>query len=79
MPYAIEIDLHGHTSESARKLLTDTMKKLPKNIREINVIHGYRGGTALQSTVRNFKHPKIERKIIGLNHGSTIFLIKTEP
>ncbi|MDD6490407.1 MAG: Smr/MutS family protein [Clostridia bacterium] len=76
MPYSIEIDLHGHTVESAKTLLNDSLKKLPKDVREINVIHGYRGGTALRDMVRKYSHPKIERKILGLNQGITTFIIK---
>lgn len=76
MPYSIEIDLHGHTVESAKTLLNDTLKKLPKGVREVNVIHGYRGGTALRDMVRKYSHPKIERKILGLNQGITTFIIK---
>ncbi len=78
MAYAIEIDLHGHTVESAGKLLNDTLKKLPKDVREVHVIHGYRQGTALRDLVRRFRHPRVERKILGMNQGSTIFLIKNK-
>ncbi len=78
MPYSIEIDLHGHTSESAKAKLNETLKKLPKDVREIEIIHGYRGGTSLRNMVRKYKHPKIEQKIIGLNQGTTTFIIKRE-
>lgn len=76
MPYSIEIDLHGQTVESARKMLTTTLKNLPADVREVNVVHGYHGGNALQNMVRNYKNAKIERKFLGLNQGSTTFMIK---
>lgn len=76
MPYSIEIDLHGHTTDSARALLTSTLKELPSDVREVVVIHGYRQGNALQKLVREYKNKKVERKILGLNRGSTIFVIR---
>ncbi len=76
MPYSIEVDLHGHTVDSARKLITDTLKTLPKDVREVSVVHGYRQGTALRDMVRKYSHPKVERKILSLNQGITIFIIK---
>lgn len=76
MPYSIEIDLHGHTVESARNFITYTLKNIPKDVREVSVIHGYHGGTALRNMVSNYKNSKIERKILGLNQGVTIFIIK---
>ncbi len=76
MSYFMEIDLHDHTVDSARKLITDTLKNLPLDVREINIIHGYRQGTSLRNMIRNYSNSKIERKILGLNQGSTIFIIK---
>lgn len=78
MPYSIEIDLHGHTVDSAKALITNTLKTLPKDVREISVVHGYRGGTALRDMVRKYSNPKIERKILGLNQGVTIFIIRKQ-
>lgn len=72
MAYSIAIDIHGETRQSGRKLL----ESLPKDTREIVVIHGYHQGNTLQQMVRSFKHPMVERKILGLNQGETIFLIK---
>ena len=76
MSYSIQIDLHGQTIESARKILTNRLKALPSDVREVVVVHGYHRGASLQNMVRCYKHPKIERKILGLNQGSTIFIIK---
>lgn len=76
MPYSIKIDLHGHTVDSARKLITDTLRNLPKNVREISVVHGYHSGTALRDMVRKYSNPKIESKVLSLNQGITIFIIR---
>ncbi len=73
MPYFIEIDLHSQTVESARKIITNTLKNLPADVREINIIHGYHQGTALRNMIRNYSNSRIERKILGLNQGSTIY------
>jgi DNA-nicking Smr family endonuclease len=75
MSYFAEIDLHGQTVDSARKMLTAKLKGLPNDVRELRVIHGYHGGTSLQNFVRSYKNPRIERKILGLNSGETIFVI----
>lgn len=76
MPYSIEVDLHYETVDSARKKLGQVLKTLPNDTCEVIVIHGYHGGTAIRTMVRNYKHPKVERKFIGLNGGETIFKIK---
>jgi DNA-nicking Smr family endonuclease len=76
MAYSVKIDLHGQTVESARRLLTTRLKQLPDDVREVTVIHGYHGGTALQNFVRSYKNFRIERKILGLNDGETIFILK---
>ena len=78
MPYSIEIDLHGHTVDSARALITNTLKTLPCDVREVEFIHGYRGGTALRDMVSRYSNSKIERKIFGLNRGVTIFVIRRQ-
>lgn len=76
MAYTETIDLHGETRESAKQRLTGALKSLPKETRQLVVVHGYHGGNALREMVRNFKHPRIERKSIGLNQGETILIIK---
>lgn len=72
----ITIDLHGYTVSGARALLTRELKKCPHGVEEIEVIHGCNSGQTLQSLVRSFSHPKIERRIVGLNNGMTIFVLK---
>lgn len=78
LSYFYTIDLHGHTKESAKKLLDFSMKNLASDVREVEIVHGFHQGTALRELVRKYKHPKIERKILGLNQGSTVFIIKSK-
>ncbi|GHU57289.1 hypothetical protein FACS1894132_14890 [Clostridia bacterium] len=70
------VDLHGMTVNEAKRYLLEKLKTCPKNIREIEVIHGYHNGSALLQLVRNFKHPRIEKRILSLNQGTTIFWLK---
>ena len=77
MPEKITIDLHGHTAESALRLITQRLKALPKDVREVEVIHGFNGGTTLQQAVRKYKNKKIKNKIVGFNNGVTTFVIKS--
>ena len=80
MSYFLDLDIHNHTVESARKLITSTLKNLPPDVREVNIIHGYHQGTALRDMVRKYSrkysNSKIERKILGLNQGITTFIIR---
>lgn len=75
--FTLTLDLHGMTVNEAKKELQTVISTCPKQIREIEVIHGYTKGQALQTFVRReFTHPKIERKIIGMNNGATTLIIK---
>ena len=72
-------DLHGMTVESARRELVRLLNSCPKEITEVEVIHGQHGGTALMNTIRReFKHPRLERKILGLNGGMTTLVLKKQ-
>jgi DNA-nicking Smr family endonuclease len=72
----MELNIHGMTVQQAKKELQSVLKACPKTVREIDVIHGYNGGTALQQYVRSFKHPKVENVIIGMNNGKTTLILK---
>ncbi len=78
MPYYYILDLHGQTVDSAGKILTRTLNSLPHDVREMEVIHGFHQGDALKKFVRNYKNKRIEKKIVGLNQGSTIFIIRKQ-
>ena len=72
----VTVDLHAMTVTQAQAHLTARIDRLPSKIKEVVVIHGYNGGTALQKMVRkDFKHPRVKRKILSLNPGVTSFLL----
>jgi DNA-nicking Smr family endonuclease len=69
------VDLHGMTVNEAKKYLIQKIKSVPKKTTEIEVIHGFHGGSALLQMVRTFKHPRVQRKILSLNQGATVFIL----
>ena len=72
-----EIDIHGMTVNEAISELDYFLEYLPDNVKEVVVIHGYRQGKRLLEMVRKeFQHDRIERKIVSMNPGITVFLIK---
>ena len=74
-----EIDLHGMTVSDAKRELTLLLNRAGKDCHEIEVIHGYTGGTALRDFVRReFTHPRIERKFLSLNQGITTLILKRQ-
>lgn len=68
-----KIDLHDMTVAEAKRELDIELNHLHKSVREVEVVHGYRQGSALLKFVREYKHPKIKRKILSMNQGITIF------
>ena len=77
MGLTITLDLHGMTIAEAKAALLRELKTCPKTVLEIEVIHGFRQGQELLKMVRSFSHPKIKRKILGLNNGSTVLILNT--
>ena len=76
--YNLEADIHGMTVMEAKKALTDLLTKCDKATKEIDVIHGCHGGTALLNLVRKeFKHPRLVKRILSLNNGVTTLVIKS--
>ncbi len=75
--YEAEIDIHGMTVNEAISELDYYLEYLPDDVKEVVVIHGYRQGKRLLDMVRKeFQHDRIERKIVSMNPGITVFLIK---
>ena len=73
----LTLDLHGMDVGQAKKWLMSRVTGAPKETKQILVVHGYRGGTALQTMVRKgFRHQRVERVILGLNPGETILVLK---
>lgn len=78
MACSVTIDLHGQTVYSAQRVLTTRLKTLSPDVREVCVVFGYHGGTVLKDFVMRYKNRKIEKKILGLNQGSVVFVLKSE-
>ncbi len=76
MGSTISIDLHGMTVSEAKSELLKCLKSCPPSVSELEVIHGCHRGQEILKMVRNFSHPRVQRKILGLNNGATIFVLK---
>ena len=75
----LTLDLHGMDSAQGKKWLQARVTAAPRGTKQILVIHGYRGGTALQNMVRrSFRHSRVERVVLGLNPGETLLILKQE-
>ena len=75
--YTYEVDLHGMTVAETKRELAKFLTSCPKDTKSVSVVHGYSNGNALQTFVRgSFSHPRLERKIVGLNRGETEFILK---
>ena len=71
------VNLHQMNTAQAKDWLYQKVSSAPKEIREIEVIHGFHGGTALQNMVRkSFSHPRVKSKVLPFNQGSTILILK---
>jgi DNA-nicking Smr family endonuclease len=72
----MEIDLHGMDVAGARDELTRLLSSVGKHVAEIRVVHG-QGTGALRNMVRKgLSHPRIKQKILSMNPGETILLLK---
>ena len=71
------IDLHDMQVLEAEYYLDKFITTLPENIQEVTVIHGYKKGQALLNMVRKeFKHPRLKKKVIPFNKGITLFYLE---
>ena len=71
-------DIHGLNPTQARRELLGLLDRLPGDVTELHVIHGYRGGDALRSMVQHsLAHPRIARRMQSfLNEGETKLFLK---
>ena len=61
--WTIEADIHGMRAAEAKHELELLLSRADKNIREIVVIHGYHGGSALRTwSARNCGIPGSSKK-----------------
>ena len=72
----VTIDLHDMELLEATYHLEKLFETLPQDIKEVIVIHGYHKGQVLLNMVRkDFKHPRIKKKVIPLNKGITLLYV----
>lgn len=73
----IVLDLHDMQQDEARFYLERAIDTADYKIKEIVVIHGYRKGQTILNMIRkDFKHKRIEKKIIPFNKGITLIFLK---
>lgn len=73
----IILDLHNMQEDEARFYLERAIDTAEEKIKEIVVIHGYRQGQIILNMVRKeFKHKKIEKKVIPFNKGVTLIYLR---
>lgn len=74
----IEIDIHGMNCTQAQVAIDAKLRRADSSVYRVRVIHGYRGGTALKTMVREkyASHPKVKRIEIGLNQGETDLVLR---
>jgi len=71
----VEIDIHGYTEYDAIKILEKFIVRCDKDVEEILVIHGFRGGSVLKDMVRDttkLRSKRIRRRKYTMNQGETI-------
>lgn len=72
------IDLHGCTITEAKIRLDAYLNSVSPLIKEITIVHGYHSGRALLQYIRKqYRHKKVARVIITMNHGETVYILKT--
>lgn len=71
-----KIDLHGLSLEDAGRELDYFLSTQPSGTEELLVVHGHNQGSAMMNYVRKtYKHPRIVRKLVTGNLGTTIFVL----
>lgn len=78
MEAIMELDLHGCTVYQARVAIDAALRQAKGGVYRLRIIHGYRGGTALQQYIRQTyrNHPKVLRLELGLNPGQTDLVLR---
>lgn len=74
--WTMTVDIHGLRVRQARNELQRIIRAAPEDIREIVVVHGYHGGSALMDMVRNeLSSPRIQQKLLSMNNGQTTLIL----
>lgn len=70
------IDIHGCTTTEAKIKLDNYLNSLSNQTTEITIIHGYSSKILQQYVRKQYKHKRILRKILTMNPGETIIILK---
>ena len=71
-----EIDIHNMSNFEAQRCLDFFIETLPKEIKEIIVIHGYHNGTKLLELIRySYNNKRVKKKFLSLNRGITHLIL----
>lgn len=74
-----ELDLHGLSVLEAKSLIERTIVKLPKNEKELLLIHGYHGGDQIKRMIQDknqLRSKRIVRRKYTMNQGETILVLE---
>ena len=69
------IDLHGCSQSEAKVKLDHFLKGTSILVKEVTIVHGYSSSILLNYVRKKYSHPRIERKILTLNKGETVFIL----
>ncbi len=74
----MELDLHGKTLQQARVAVMAALKRATTADYRLNIIHGYRGGSAIRDMLREefASHPRVIRLENSPNPGQTVFVLR---
>ena len=71
------VDIHEMNAADAKKYLERLLASCGDEVREVEVIHGYRGGSSLMETVRTgVRSKRIARRCVSMNPGVTTYFLK---
>lgn len=73
------LDLHGYSVGEAKKIIEQTIARMPKGKQELTIVHGYRSGDAIKEMVRDrfeLRSKRIVRRRYTMNQGETILILE---
>lgn len=73
------LDLHGYSVGEAKKMIEQTIAKMPKGNQELTIVHGYHKGDAIRGLVRDrfkIRSKRIVRRKYTKNQGETILVLE---
>lgn len=71
------IDIHGFLTSEAKKYILKTLDSCSLAITELVIIHGSTHGDKLAQMVRRqIKHPRINKILMTMNPGETIYVLE---